>query len=130
MKVPAGALREACRGVEAKEQEYQHLQRQADDAARRLAEARRAKAELELHDREERSRLIALASDVLDGGDCVVSAEDSAAIARLVPELRSARAARTREMRAALSQVYVPLEQYEQLDGPARRRGFADADEV
>jgi len=129
MKAAGAAKREAVRRVEAEEKEYLDLQTRVDLAARRLAEARQAKAALERQEREERQRLHALASAALDGRDCVVPADDAAALARLVPELRAARAHRAREVRGALAETYIPLEEHEFAAAGARRRGFADADE-
>lgn len=129
MRMSDSAKREAIRRVEAEEKEWRDLQRRVDAAARRLSEARQAKAALERQEQEERDRLHALACAVIDDRDCVVRAEDAAAVARLVPELRAARAHRADEVRLALAEIYVPLEQYEFDPAGARRRGFAGPDE-
>jgi hypothetical protein len=129
MKVPGSAKREASKRVEADEKVCADLQQRLDAASRRLSDARQLRDELERQEREERSRLHSLASAVLEGREVVVPVEDTKTVARLVPELRAARAHRAHEVRVALAQTYIPLEQHEFDPAGARRRGFADPDE-
>lgn len=127
-KILHAAKVEAMKRVDAAEEEYLDLRSRLDTAERRLAEARQARAAIEDHEREDRQRLHGLAAAVVDGRDAAVPDEDAAVVAVLVPQLREARAARAHEERAALCEIYLPLQQYQQGE-PARRRGFADVDD-